>query len=239
LAAPGAAVVGPAEAAGQTWSPGTPATTTSDADSAVICDAEAEARRPPNRRAAVIEGDSYRSHTESDAGFIDALPMLWGMLASLLQQSELGTSRRLRRRGVPLSPRRRRSLDFWRLEGGSDMAGALRLVVVGDRRKFGELLEPHPDIEITAVLERRSEALRAIDLLRPDAVLLARPEARAATIRKLKEQQPELLVVAVVGPSQDDEIVRMFAAGADACIAGLPTPAAFLQQIWEGRRVFP
>ena len=120
------------------------------------------------------------------------------------------------------------------------MEGALRLVVVGDHRKFDKLLEPHPDIEITAVLERGSEALRAIDLFRPDAVLLARPEAdRAATIRKLKEQQPELLVVAVVGPSHGDEIVRMFAAGADACIAGSPTPAAFLQQIWEGRRFFP
>src|SRR5258707_14663424 len=48
----------------------------------------------------------------------------------------------------------------------SDMEVTLRLVV--DRRTLGALFEPHPDIEITVVLGRGSEALRAIDLLRPD-----------------------------------------------------------------------
>jgi CheY-like chemotaxis protein len=108
-----------------------------------------------------------------------------------------------------------------------DLDEVLRLVVVGDPAQLGTLLEPHPDVEIAAVFESGSEALRAIDILRPDAVLLARPEAdRAVTIRKLKERQPGLLVVAMIGPSQAYELYRMFEAGADVCISGAPTPAA-------------
>src|SRR5258705_2747977 len=108
-----------------------------------------------------------------------------------------------------------------------DMDEVLRLVVVGDPAQLGALLEPHPDVEIAAVFERGSEALRAIDILRPDTVFLARPEAdRAVTIRKLKERQPGLLVVAMIGPSQAYELYRLFEAGADVCISGTPTPAA-------------
>jgi DNA-binding NarL/FixJ family response regulator len=118
------------------------------------------------------------------------------------------------------------------------VGGALRILLADDhaivRQGLKLLLESQPDMQVVGEASDGNAALEAARALKPDIVVMdiSMPGVNGLiATRTLKQQQPEVRVVALTRHEDDTYLEELLRAGASAYVLKQSAPANFVQAI--------
>ena len=118
------------------------------------------------------------------------------------------------------------------------MANALRILVADDhaivRRGLKLLIDGQPDMQVVGEAVDGNAALRLAAALQPDVIVIdiSMPNMNGlVATRSLKQQQPNLTIVALTRHEEDSYLEDLLRAGASAYVLKQSDPADFLKAI--------